>query len=396
MLRRTALGVSLALIAAAAVGPAMAQSKPPIKVGFILPYTGFASNLVPYFETGFLMGVDDVNAAGGVNGSRLEVLKEDDQLRPPEAVRGYRKLARDGAFVAFGPISSTAWETVVPLTGEDKLPIINTTAQKPQIGNSKYTLRMTSHDLKMMPQGVAAFAKAEPRVKRVVIMGDVKEVATKTALNSFEREAKANGMQVLDTIDFTTQTTEFSPIVIKLRQLNPDAIMVSSLTAAFVALAKEMNAQRFKVPVLSNLIFWPANGINLIAPLDMTVYAMGFGTNEATGRPAYDSYITRYQQRLASDNRVPRPANAANSVVAYEAVQLAAHVMRERNIDGSMPAARARDLIADGLQKVEAWNGSLLYFTFDGQRDAYIPPRLVKADNQRQMWVFADEPPKTN
>jgi branched-chain amino acid transport system substrate-binding protein len=395
--RKTAVRLALAAVAAIGlVGTAAAQSKPPIKIGLILPYTGFASNLVPYFETGFQIGVDDVNAAGGVNGSRLEILKEDDQLRPPEAVRGYRKLARDGALTAFGPISSTAWETVVPLTEQDKLPIVNTTAQKPQIGNSKYTLRMTSHDLKMMPEGVAAFAKAEPKVKRVVIMGDIKEVATKTALDSFEREAKANGMTVLETLDFTTQTTEFSPILIKLRQLNPDAIMVSSLTAAFVALAKEMNAQRFDVPVLSNLIFWPANGINLIAPLEKNIYAMGFSTNEPSGRAAYDSYIKRYQERLANDNRVPKPANAANSVIAYEAIQLVAHIMREKGIDGSTPVERAREMIADGLQRVPAWNGSLLYFTFDDKRDAYVPSRLLKADNRRQMWVYADEPPKTN
>ena len=41
--------VAAAALTLAFAGPALAQGKPPIKVGLILPYTGFASNLVPYF-----------------------------------------------------------------------------------------------------------------------------------------------------------------------------------------------------------------------------------------------------------------------------------------------------------------------------------------------------------
>lgn len=382
-------GIGTAALAAAITTSAMAQSKPPIKVGLIMPYTGFAAFLAPYFDTGFQLGLEDVNTAGGVNGSLLEMQREDDQLNPAESIRGYRKLARDGAFVSFGPISSTSWENVIPLTERDKMPIINTTSQKPQISNTRYTIRMTSHDLKMMPEGVAAFAKLKPGVKKVVIMGDVKEVATKTALDSFDREAKANGIEVLDTLAFTTRTTEFSPIVIKLRGLEPDAIFVSSLVPAVIALAKELDAQGIDIPILNNLIFWPTAGVNLIAPLGKEVYAMGFTTNEKVGNAAHDSYIARYQDRLANE-KILKPANAANSTIAYEAVQMVAQIMRDKGIDGNTPVKEAREMIADGISEIQAWDGNLLQFTFDDKRDAYIPGRLLKVDNDNKIWVYAD------
>ena len=90
-----------AVLALSLVGPSMAQSKPPIKIGLILPYTGFASFLIPFFETGFVLGVEDVNADGGVNGSMIELQREDTQFNPAEAIRVYRRLVRDGAFVSF-------------------------------------------------------------------------------------------------------------------------------------------------------------------------------------------------------------------------------------------------------------------------------------------------------
>ena len=40
------------------------------------------------------------------------------------------------------------------------------------------------------------------------------------------------------------------------------------------------------------------------------------------------------------------------------------------------------------------FKGSLLNFVFDSKRDASIPVRLLKADNDKQMWVFAT--PMTN
>lgn len=382
-------GIGAVALAAAVTTSAMAQDKPPIKVGLIMPYTGFASFLAPYFDTGFQIGLEDVNAAGGVNGSLLEMQREDDQLNPAESIRGYRKLARDGAFVSFGPISSTSWENVIPLTTRDKMPIINTTSQKPQISNSRYTIRMTSHDLKMMPEGVAQFAALKPGVKKVVIMGDVKEVATKTALDSFDREAKANGIEVLDTLAFTTRTTEFSPLVIKLRSLDPDAIFVSSLVPAVIALAKEMDAQGVDIPILNNLIFWPTAGVNLIAALGKEVYAMGFTTNEKIDNAAHNSYIARYEAKLADNAKILKPANAANSTIAYEAVQMVAQIMRDKGIDGNTPVKEAREMIADGISAIEKWDGSLLKFTFDDKRDAYIPGRLVKVDNATKLWVYA-------
>lgn len=390
LFRTLGRAMGIAALAALVAAPAVAQSKPPIKLGLIMPYTGFASFLVPYFDTGFQIGLEDVNAAGGVNGSKLEFQREDDQFNAAQAVRGYRKLARDGAFVTFGPISSTAWENIVPLTERAKMPIVNTTAQKPNISNSRFTLRMTSNDSNMMPEGVAQFVKLKPNVKKIVIMGDIKEVATASAVNTFEREAAKHGIKVLDKMQFSTQTTEFSPIVIKIRGLNPDAIWVSSLIPAAIALAKEMLAQNVDLPILGNLIFWPAGGVNILAGLDREVYAMGFSTNEKSANEAHNRYIARYQKRLAGNAKVPKPVNAGNSTVAYEAVQLVAQIMRDAAIDGNTPVDAARSKIAAGLRGIGKWDGSLLPFTFDDKRDAYIPTHLLKIDNAKKMWVNAN------
>ena len=68
--------------------------------------------------------------------------------------------------------------------------------------------------------------------------------------------------------------------------------------------------------------------------------------------------------------------------------------MKDKGIDGNTPVDKARETIAAELGNVNDFKGSLLNFVFDSKRDASIPVRLLKPDNDKQMWVFAS--PMTN
>src|SRR4051794_13849500 len=98
-----------ALIAAITVWtaePSTAQQKPPIRVGAILPITGFVATVGAYFRTAIEIGVEDINQAGGVNGSPLSLVVEDDKIDPAQSVLLFRKLSADSVFAVMGPISS--------------------------------------------------------------------------------------------------------------------------------------------------------------------------------------------------------------------------------------------------------------------------------------------------
>ena len=87
--RNRLLAGAAALAAASFVVPAFAQE--PIKIGELNSYKNFAAFLEPY-KKGWELAVEEVNAAGGVLGRKVQVVSEDDQTNPDAGVRAARKL----------------------------------------------------------------------------------------------------------------------------------------------------------------------------------------------------------------------------------------------------------------------------------------------------------------
>jgi len=98
--RNTLLAGAAALVALALVGPAAAQA--PIKLGELNSYKVFPAFLEPY-KKGWELAVEEVNAAGGVLGRKIEVVSRDDNGNPGDAVRVAEELlSREGASILIG------------------------------------------------------------------------------------------------------------------------------------------------------------------------------------------------------------------------------------------------------------------------------------------------------
>ena len=97
-----------------------AQSSP-IKLGVLVPLTGAGGAYGPPMAKVAKAVVDDVNASGGVNGRKLELIVEDDQTSPEAAVRAARKLIDIDKVVAImGTWASAVTTAVAPLCWESK------------------------------------------------------------------------------------------------------------------------------------------------------------------------------------------------------------------------------------------------------------------------------------
>jgi branched-chain amino acid transport system substrate-binding protein len=383
-----ALFACSAVVAALAAVPVAAQEKPPIKVGAILPMTGFGATYGTLFHTGMALAVDEVNAAGGINGSKIQLMIEDDQLQATQSVLLFRKLVAENAVVILGPVSGTSWENCAPIANAMKTPAINYTALKPGISIKPYALRLHPADDTMIPEGVAEFVKKFPNAKRVVVTGDVQEASGSAGMQEFKKAAEKMGLQVLDVVGYQTRTTDFSPVVIKIRGLNPDAIFVSSLVPTTLPVVKELEAQRFDKPIVVNALVWAGNFIPAAGSAAANLYTIGYATNEPTPEdPKRNSYVQRYLQAAAKTN-LPQPVNISNTSMAYDAVMLVADIMRQKKMDGTAKPEAVREAIKDALAALNQWQG-INTLTMRDTGDGHIQSHLLKADVQKKEWVFA-------
>lgn len=383
-----AVGAALAL--AASTVPA--QDKPPIKLGFITPITGALASYGKLQEVLVKIAVEDINAKGGINGSRLVVDTGDAQMDPGQAVLLFRKFAAEGFFGVLGPVSGTQWESVSPLANQLGMPAVNANALKPGITIRPWTLRLQPPDDTMIPEGLKAFLKAHPKVKKVVITADVREASGKAAADLFQKLAKEAGIQVAEVVEFSSKATDLSPAAIKVRGHNPDAILSAAFPAQALLLAKEFNVQGIKAPVLNTAIIWIGTFVNLVGENGRTWHTIGFATDErvAPGHgnlELHQSVTKRAQQRAEAS--VPRPVNVSNLAVAYDAVLLYADIMRRTGIDGRTDPRKARETIKNEFLKLKSFSGVYTYALRE-TGDGYIPSTILVPDVERRVWRFLD------
>lgn len=121
-----------ALLAFALAGSAAAQST--IKIGLVQPLTGAFAAAGTDVVNGAKIAAEEINAAGGVLGRKLELLVEDTRSNPTEAASVTEKLiVRDKVPVLMGASASTATLAVMPKLMEYKVPMLVETSSSSKI-----------------------------------------------------------------------------------------------------------------------------------------------------------------------------------------------------------------------------------------------------------------------
>src|SRR6476660_1208711 len=158
---------TLALAGSLAAGLSLqAFAQQTIKVGELDSYKSQPAFLDPY-KKGWEMAVEEINAKGGVNGKKLEVISRDDGANPGEAVRAAEELVtREGVVALTGTFLSHVGLALTNFAGQKKVFFL---AAEPltdkitwQDGN-KYTFRLRASTWEqtamLMPGAVAAKKK---------------------------------------------------------------------------------------------------------------------------------------------------------------------------------------------------------------------------------------------
>ena len=381
------------LYAAAALPFAIkAQTAAPIRIGSILPVTGFGASYASLYKTALELAVADINASGAINGRPLELAIEDDQFQTTQSVLLFRKLVSNGAVAAFGPLTGSSWESVAPLANSLKMPAICWTALKSGISARPYALRVHPPNDTMIPEGLAEFKKLYPNVKTVAIAGDEQEASGAEGIELFTKAAKDTGLTVLATAGFQTRTTDFSSAAIKIRSANPDALLSSSLSLPALGLMKELETQNFDKLVLCDSTVWAGGFIQSVGTAGKNVHSIGFSTNEPRpGDAKYNSFVERYLKRSAETTNQPQPANVCNTSLCYDSVMLLADILRKSGVGPATTSEQMRDMIKNGLASLTRWDG-INSVTLRKSGDGHIQGHLLKADLQQKIWRFALPP----
>jgi branched-chain amino acid transport system substrate-binding protein len=244
MINRRFLIVSLASCGAlllAACGTSSNNSpSSPINVGITGPFSG------PYADPGSAirnagqLAIDDINAAGGINGRKLQALPEDDTCDAQTGVQAAQKLLNESIVAIVGGYCSGA---SIPesdtLHRNGDLPFITAASSNPKFTEQGYdnVFRMVSRDDAEAPADVS-FMKDWLKANKSAIMHDNTTYA-KGVADSAKSAAQSSGMTVTYFDAITPGQKDYTAALEKVATTSPDVLFYTGYYPEFGLLAKE-------------------------------------------------------------------------------------------------------------------------------------------------------------
>lgn len=384
---------AVSAISLAIAGAAFAQAKPPVKIVHTAPLSGQLGSVGKLQAIAIDLAAEDINKSGGINGSMIEIVRFDDQLKPDQGVLRIREAQQAGALAVLGPMSSTQWETAAATINQLKIPSINMNSNKPGISARPYGTRLNTPDDVALPEGFAEFVKLFPNARRVAVMADVREAAGKAAAEEWTKLAKAKGLEVVGSLEFTSGQTDFSPVAIKLKELKPDFVLAAILSGDAAKLARELQIQAVTVPILCNQLVYPGVFPQVVSKSigaqASQWYTVGAATNDhSTGDPVkYKSYVERYVLAISKDSALNQfqPPNVSSSSLGYDALLMVAETARKQGIDGTTPIVTARDKLRDGINAYKIFRG-MNEIAFSDKGDGSSRTGVLQVDPASSTW----------
>ncbi|MFZ0425528.1 MAG: ABC transporter substrate-binding protein [Xanthobacteraceae bacterium] len=263
------LSASSALVTLTLATPGYAQSSDPIKIGVIAEAQAVAGSSIPQAAQ---LAADEINAKGGVNGRKIEIVSYDDHSSAAEAVRAFQRAANEDHVNAV--IASYISEVVLalePWTGRLKTVMVTPGAASDVItqniakdyNNLKYTFHgyLTSTSLSDSVCAAAAdLLVKDLHMKTAVVMSE--DAAWTTPLDAEYVKCLPNiGLNVVDHIRVSPDTTDFTPIFNKIEGEKPD-VMITGISHVGVQPTVQWKQQEVPIPMLgissqaTNSSFW--------------------------------------------------------------------------------------------------------------------------------------------
>lgn len=197
-------------------------------IGGIGPTTGATAIYGTAVKNGAQIAVDEINAAGGINGKQIEYRFEDDQNDAEKSVNAYNTLKDWGMQMLVGTTTTAPCIAVAGKTASDNMFQITPSASAPDVlssGNGNiFQVCFTDPN-----QGIASaqYIAENKLAKKIGIIYDSSDVYSSGIEEKFEAEAKDKGLQIVSKAAFTADSkTDFGTQLQKAKDAGADLLFL--------------------------------------------------------------------------------------------------------------------------------------------------------------------------
>lgn len=239
--------------------PALAQ----VKVGVINSLSGNFAAFGQRYNTGMQVALEEINANGGINGEKLELIVQDDRSDAQSALAAVESLNKQGVPLIIGSYASGITGPMSKLAARQKIPLIVlgsaddsiTKPGSPWVFRAKHNSTIVAN---VYFDYFDYLRKSNGDLKKIAIMHGNGAWPTSVSEEG-ARQAEKRGYEIVGKQAYDQGTTDFRPILNKFRADEPDILLTSSYADDGIAIARQikevgLNARVVAIDTASSMI----------------------------------------------------------------------------------------------------------------------------------------------
>ncbi len=330
-----AVVMAVALIATcfAACGKEKANE---IVIGVSGPLSGGAAQYGEAVVNAAQLAVDEINAAGGINGTKLKLVKADDEADSGDkAVNAYNNLKDQGMQIFLGTVTSGSCLAVIEKTKEDNMFQLTPSASADDVIKNDNCFQICFTDSNQ-GKGSAQYIVENDVAKKVAVIYDSSDAYSTGIYNTFKAEAAARGLDIVAEQAFQKGNTDFSSQVQACKSAGAELVFLPIYYTEASLILKAAQAANyapkfFGCDGLDGLLAIEgfdkklAEGVMLLTPFAADA------EDEATKK-----FVSAYQEKY---NETPNQFAAD----AYDGIYIIAELIKSEGITADMTASEICD-----------------------------------------------------
>lgn len=317
-------------------------------IGGIGPTTGATAIYGTAVKNGAQIAVDEINAAGGINGKQIEYRFEDDQNDAEKSVNAYNTLKDWGMQMLVGTTTTAPCIAVAGKTASDNMFQITPSASAPSVlssGNGNiFQVCFTDPN-----QGIASaqYIAENKLAKKIGIIYDSSDVYSSGIEEKFEAEAKDKGLQIVSKAAFTADSkTDFGTQLQKAKDAGADLLFLPIYYQEASIILKQADTMGYKPK------FFGVDGMDGILTVENfdTKLAEGVMLLTPFAADAKDKAVQNFVKTYKEKYKDTPNQFAADS---YDAVYALKAAIEESKATPDMSASDMCDALKGAMSKIK-------------------------------------------
>lgn len=341
-----------------------------LKIGGIGPLTGAAASYGDAVEKGAKLAIEEINAAGGINGAKIEFKMEDDEHDAEKSVNAYNTLKDWGMQILMGTVTSTPCIAVAAEAKNDNMFLLTPSGTAIACVEADNAFRVCFSD---PAQGTksAEYIGQNKLATKIGIIYDSSDAYSAGIADNFKAEAPNQSLEVVASEAFTADSNkDFKVQLQKCKDAGAEMLFLPIYYQEASLILKQANDMEFKplifgcdgldgVLTVKNFDASLAEGMMLLTPL------VTDADDEATSK-----FVNAYKDTYGDEKPIQFAADAYDAIYA---IKLAAE---EAGITADMSASDISDAMKEAMTKItlEGVTGTI---TWDESGEPNKEPKAV-------------------